>query len=164
MPYCQPSDVIALNKLFQTPSFTNVYVQVFIDKAVARLNNLLQPYYVVPLPDPVPPIINSIAADMAACLLCQTHFSDRNYKEDTPMAEMYRKRAESDLQHVLENSTLDDYPNIVKRQPDVPEMRKKIASTTPHPNRHMRQREREFEWATQSPISNVRDVVGRNWP
>lgn len=164
MPYCQPSDVIALNKLFQTQSFTDDYVQQFIDKAVARLNNLLQPNYVVPLVDPVPPIINSIAADMAACLMCQTHFSDRNYKEDTPMAEIYRKRADSDLAHILENSTLDGLPGIVKREPDMPEMRMKVASTTPHPNRFMKERRKEFEWATQSPISNVREVARGPWP
>ncbi len=159
MPYCVPSDVIALNKLFITPAFTNDYVQTFINKAVARLDNLLQPHYVVPLADPVPPIINSIAADMAAALLCQTHFSGTNYKEDTPLAEIYRKRAESDLEHVLGNSTLDDFPNVVKRQPDVPEMRKRIASTTPHPNQHMQRRMREFNQATQSQLSNV-----RKWP
>jgi hypothetical protein len=157
--YCEPSDVIALNKLFQTPTFTPDYVQVFIDKAVARLENQLQPHYLVPLPDPVPPIINSIAADMAACLICQTHFSGTNYREDTPMAEVYRKRAEADLTHVLDNSTLDDYTNVVKRQPDVPEMRKRVASTTPHPNRHTQRRMKEFNQATQSPLSNVRE-----WP
>lgn len=159
MPYCQPSDVTALNKLFQTPTFTDAYVQTFIDKAVARLNNLLQPHYVVPLVDPVPPIINSIAADMAASLLCQTHFSGVNYKEDTPMAEIYRKRADTDLRYVLENSTLDDFDNVIKQQPDVPEMRRKVASTTPHPNRRMQNRLREFNWATQPPLSNVRE-----WP
>lgn len=164
MPYCQPSDVIALNKLFETPSFTDAYIQGFINKAVARLDNLLQPHYVVPLVDPVPPIITSIAADMAACLMCQTHFSDRNYKEDTPMAEIYRKRAESDLEHVLSHSTLDDYSNVVKRQPDVPEIRQSVASTTPHKNRHLKHREREFEWATQTPMANMRDVFGRHIP
>lgn len=159
MPYCLPSDVTALNKLFQPPTFTDDYVQVFINKAVARLNNLLQPHYVIPLPDPVPPIINSIAADMAAALLCQTHFSGVNYKEDVPMAEIYRKRAESDLQFVLENSTLDDYENVIKQQPDAPEQRRKVASTTPHQNQHLQRRLKEFNWATQSPLSNV-----RQWP
>lgn len=157
--YCTPDDVRALNKLFTAATFTDDYVQPFIDKAVARLEDQLQPHYMVPLQDPVPPIINSIAADMAACLLCQTHFSDRNYKEDTPMAEVYRKRAEADLSHVLDNSTLDDYDNVTKRPPDVPEQRKKIASTTPHPDLHMQHRLKEFDWATQSPLSNV-----RNWP
>lgn len=159
MPYCVPDDVRGLNKLFQTPSFTDDYVGGFITKAVARLNNELQPHYVIPLPDPVPPIINSIATDMAASVLCQTHFSGTNYRENTPLAELYRKRAESDLQLVLEHSTLDDYANVVKRQPDVPEMRKRVASTTPHANRHMERRMREFDWATQSPLSNV-----RRWP
>lgn len=162
MSYCQPSDVISLNKLFQTPSFTDDYVQIFIDKAEARLNNLLQPRYIVPLGG-VPPIIISIEADMAACLICQTHFSDRNYKEDTPMAEIYRKRAQSDLEHVLENSTLDNYSGIVKCEPDVPEMRMKVASTTPHPNRFMKRREREFDLSTRSPLANVRDGFGVNW-
>lgn len=159
MPYCQPADVTALNKLFQTATFTDAYVQTFIDKAVARLNNQLQPHYIVPLPDPVPPIINSIAVDMAACLICQTHFSDRNYKEDVPWAEVYRKRADSDLRFTLENSTLDDYDNVVKRQPDAPEMRRAVASTTPHPNRRVRGRLKEFNQATQSPLANVRE-----WP
>ncbi|KLU66308.1 hypothetical protein DEAC_c17070 [Desulfosporosinus acididurans] len=161
MPYCVPSDVTALNKLFQaSPTiFTDSYVQTFIDKAVARLNNLLQPHYVVPLEDPVPPIINSIAADMAAALLCQTHFSGVNYRENTPMAEVYRKRAESDLEYVLENSTLDDFENVVKQQPDAPEMRRAIASTTPHPNQRVQGRLKQFDWATQSPLSNVRE-----WP
>jgi predicted metal-dependent hydrolase len=159
MPYCEPGDVRALNKLFTPQSFDDTYIQQFIDKAVARLNNQIQPHYVVPLADPVPPIINSIAADMAAALVCQTHFSGTNYKEDTPLAEIYRKRAESDLEFMLENSTLDDYLNVVKRQPDVPEMRKKIASTTPHPNVRLQSRMKQFESAIQSPLSNVRE-----WP
>ncbi|WP_088185837.1 phage protein Gp36 family protein [Desulfosporosinus sp. FKA] len=159
MSYCLPSDVTALNKLFQTTTFTDAYVQTFINKAVARLNNLLQPHYVIPLADPVPPIINSIVADMAASLLCQTHFSGVNYRENTPMAEVYRKRAESDLEHVLTNSTLDDFENVVKQQPDVPEMRRAVASTTPHQNQHMKGRLKRFNWATQSPLSNVRE-----WP
>lgn len=164
MPYCVPTDVTSLNKLFQTTAFPDTYVQTFIDKAVPRLNNLLQPHYIVPLPDPVPPIINSIAADMAACLLCQTHFSGVNYKEDTPMAEVYRKRSEADLEHVLEHSSLDDYPNVTKREPDVPEMRQKVASTTPHPSQFMTARRNQFDRATESPVANLRNVFGRSVP
>lgn len=160
MPYCQPSDVIALNQLFTSTDFPDDVVQVYITKAQSRIDNLLQPVYVVPLADPVPDIILSITADMAACLMCQNNFSEISYREDTPLAEVYRKRAEADLQHVITYATLDGLSGIVKRIPDVPEMRQKIASSTPHPNHHLQRRMKEFGWATQSPISNVIDSLG----
>lgn len=157
MPYCLPQDVRDLHQLFIEEDFEDDYVQTYITKATDRMNNRIQPHYVVPLPDPVPGIIKSICADMAASLLCQHHFSGINYREDTPLAEVFRKRAEADLEFTLEHATIDGLPGIVKHQPDMPEMRKKIATTTPNQSPLKRRMER-YDWATQSPLSSV-----RNW-
>jgi len=160
MPYCQPSDVRALHKLITEKDFPDIVVQTFVDKATARLNNLIQPYYQVPLVDPVPDIITSVTADMAASFLLQNHFSGINYRENTPLAEVFRKRAEADLAHMLEHATIDGWPGVVKHEPDVPEMRPRFASSTPGQS-HLKHRLKQFERATQSPISNVRE---RGWP
>jgi len=159
MPYCQPQDVRNLHQLFTATDFPDASVQVYIAKATTRMNNLIQPFYAVPLSDPVPDIVASIAADMAASLLCQTYFSGINYREDTPLAEVFRKRAEADLDHMLEHATIDGLPGVVKHQPDVPEMRKKVASSTSGQLSPVQKRMTQFNWATRSPLANVKNSV-----
>jgi hypothetical protein len=157
MPYCVPQDVRDLHQLITVTDFDDPYVQKYINKAVARINDHLKPFYVVPLTGTIPDIITSITADMAAAFLCQHHFSGINYREDTPLAEVFRKRAEADLIHCTEHATLDDLPGIVKQEPDVPEMRQRFASSTPKPS-PLKKRLERFDNATHSPISRT-----RNW-
>lgn len=154
--YCTPGDVRGLHQLITEEDFPDPDVLPYITKAQARINDRLKVHYVVPLVDPIPGIINSICADMAASLLLQNHFSGVNYREDTPLAEVYRKRAQDDLNHVIEHATLEGLPGIVEKPPDVPEMRKRIASNTPKVSPLQKNLTR-FDNALQSPLASVRD-------
>lgn len=157
-PYCTPGDVRALHQLLNAADFPDDQVQPYITKAQARINDRLKVHYVVPLVDSIPDIINSICADMAASLMLQNHFSGVNYREDTPLAEVYRKRAQDDLNHVIEHSTLDGLTGIVQKEPDVPEMRKRVASTTPRTS-PLKGTLQQYDNATQLPLSNLRRLV-----
>ncbi|NOV01350.1 phage protein Gp36 family protein [Paenibacillus planticolens] len=155
MPYCTPQDVRDLHQLISDTDFLDEDVERYIAKAEIRINDKLRPQYKVPLVEPIPGIIQSICADMAGALICQHHFSGINYREDTPLAEVYRKRADSDLNHVLDASTLNGLPGIVEQAPNAPEMRKRIATTTPKQS-PLEGHLQRFNNATHSPIS-------RNW-
>lgn len=157
MPYCTPTDVRNLHQLFTATDFSDDYISTFITKAEARLDNRLSPHYQVPF-NQVPAIITSICADMAGALLCEHHFSGINYRENTPLGEVYRKRAESDLTFAIDNATIDELPGVVRKQPDLPEMRLKVASTTPNKSPMQRRLER-FENATQAPLANLRNWI-----
>lgn len=157
-PYCTPGDVRALHQLLDETSFPDDQVQPYINKAQARINDRLKVHWVVPLVDPIPDIIQSICADMAAALMLQNHFSGVNYREDTPLAEVYRKRADADLEHVIEHATLDGLPGIVEKPPDVPELRKRIATSTPGSS-PLKGRLRDYDNATQLPLSNLRGWI-----
>jgi hypothetical protein len=156
--YCTPGDVRALHQLLDEVTFPDDQVQPYITKAQARINDRLKVHYVVPLVAPIPDIINSICADMAASMMLKFHFSGVNYKEDTPLAEVYRKQAQDDLDHVIENDTLNGLEGVVQKPPDMPEMRKRIATTTsaPSPLKCTMQR---YDNATQLPLSNLRGLI-----
>jgi phage gp36-like protein len=155
-PYCTPGDVRALHQLLDEMTFPDDQVQPYIDKAQARINNRLKVHYVVPLVDPIPDIIQSICADMAASLMLQNHFSGVNYREDTPLAEVYRKRADSDLNDVITNDTLNEMEGVVLKPPDVPEMRNRVATSTPGAS-PLKKRLTHFDNATKSPLASARD-------
>lgn len=154
-PYCVPGDVRALHQLINDVDFPDTSITPYINKAQARIDDRLKVHYGVPL-GVVPAIIASICADMAAALLLQHHFSGINYREDTPLAEVYRKRAQDDLEHVIEHDTLNGLPGIVLKPPDVPEMRQRVSSTTPAAS-PLKGTLSRFDNAIQSPLASVRD-------
>ncbi|MEC0231291.1 phage protein Gp36 family protein [Paenibacillus alba] len=148
MPYCSPQDVRDLHQLITEGDFPDADVQKYIIKAESRINDKLRVRYVVPFTQ-VPDIVFSICADMAASMLCQHHFSGVNYREDTPLAEVFRKRADDDLNYVIDNNTLDGLPGVVKHEPNVAERRKPVATTTPNPS-PLKGTLREFDCATRN--------------
>lgn len=156
-PYCTPQDVRNLHQNFTTDELPDSLLQPFITKAQTRIDEHLKPHYKVPLVDPVPGIISSICSDMAASFALQTYMSGINHREETPLAEIYRKRAQADLENVIDKMTLDDLPGVQRKPPDAPEMRVKVASTTPKQS-PLSGRMRAFDEATRSNI-----LTGR-WP
>ncbi|MFB6364475.1 phage protein Gp36 family protein [Paenibacillus elgii] len=155
--YCTPQNVRDLHQLLSEADFADDYIQKYITKAEARINDKLRPQYVVPLVDPIPDVVQSICADMAGAFLCQHHFSGVNYREDTPLADVLWKRANEDLDYVLEHSTLNGLPGVVEQPPNVPESRRRVATTTPNPS-PLTGRLQQFDRATRSPLN------GGVWP
>ncbi len=129
MPYCADQDVRALCKLIDPTEIDPGEVTGFITKAETRINATLKQRYTVPLADPVPAIIQSIAADMAASFVLDKHYSDR-MKDQTSLAEVYFKRAEHDLRDVVEKNLLEGEPGVVEVPRPQPPTRKPIGSTT----------------------------------
>jgi len=134
--YCTSEDVAGLFKpIKEDPeTFDTDYLSGFIRKAQIHINERLRPYYVVPLVAPIPEVIMSICSDLAASFVLENHFSDIMYREDVPLATNYRRRAEVDLEHVIEHQTLDGLPGVKKHAPEVPEQRRRIYTTTPNPS------------------------------
>ncbi|KEO81040.1 hypothetical protein EL26_22945 [Tumebacillus flagellatus] len=158
--YCTPDDVAGLFKpIKEDPeTFDPDYLSGFIRKAQIHINERLRPHYVVPLVEPIPEVITSICADLAASFVLENHFSDIMYREDVPLASNYRRRAQSELDHVIEFQTLDGLPGIRKHAPEVPEQRRRVFSTTPNPS-PMQGRLDAFDSATRG-----NTVSGGRWP
>lgn len=105
-------------------------VQGFITKAESRINARLRRHYKVPLVNPVPDIISSIAADMAASMVLDKRYSDRA-PDQTSLAQVYMRRGEADLERVINEGLLDGLPGVVKIEPPTPAARPAMATTTP---------------------------------
>jgi hypothetical protein len=156
--YCTPKDLQDSYKPIEEDqeTFSPDYLSRFIERAQTRIDNKLRPHYKVPLTQ-VPAIIKEIAVDWALALVCEQHFSGIMYREETPLAAVFRKRAEDELEDVLQYATIDGLPGVVKHVPDVPEMRKRVATTTPGTS-PLQGRLRAFDDATRG-----NSMPGR-WP
>ena len=109
MPYTTPALVLGKSKLENEPDFD---AAPFIKEAQARIDAKLRRKYKVPFAEPVPPIIESIATNFAAGFAIERDYSNRPEKHEPYLAETLIKRAESDLQDILENSLLDGLPGV----------------------------------------------------
>lgn len=90
----------------------NLDVTDFIREAQARIDAKLRKRYKVPLVDPVPGIIESIATNFAAGFAIERDYSDRPDKYEPYLAEVLIKRAEADLAEVLEDNLLDGMEGV----------------------------------------------------
>jgi phage gp36-like protein len=146
--YCTPADVLNTHKLLNDGDFTDDFVTGFITDAQTIIDTVLEEQYVVPLTDPVPDIVKVICKYKAAALMLALHFSDINYKENTPLSVYYEKLADNKLQDVIEKDLLNNKPGIVRQQPQVKESRPRMASTTPRQS-GMKKILREFDRNSQ---------------
>jgi len=128
--YTTAEAVYSLCKLITEVELPGPEVEGFITKAQARIDARLRKHYRVPLNEPVPAIIASIAADMAAAMVLDKVYSDRQPNQTT-LSDVYRKRAEADLDRVIEEGLLDGLPGVVKIEPPAPAVRPALATTTP---------------------------------
>jgi phage gp36-like protein len=103
----------------------------FIKEAQARIDTKLRKRYKVPLVDPVPSIIESIATNFAAGFAIEKDYSDRPEKREPYLAEVLINRAEADLQGILDEGLLDGLEGVeFIPAPSEPSGRQAIMSTT----------------------------------
>lgn len=132
MAYTTPELVQGKSKLQNEPDFV---ATPFITEAQARIDAKLRKRYKVPFADPVPSIIESIATNFAAGFAIERDYSDRPDKNEPYLAEVLIKRAEADLQDVLENGLLDGVPGVeYVPTPPEPSGHRAIMSTTRQPS------------------------------
>lgn len=84
----------------------------FIKEAQSRIDVKLRKRYKVPLAEPVPGIIESIATNFAAGFIIERDYSNRPDKNEPYLAEVLIKRAENDLTEVIELNLLDGMSGI----------------------------------------------------
>jgi len=121
--------VRVLCKLIDQFEINDTEVTGFIIKAQQRIDGRLRVLYQVPLADPVPDIIQSIAADMAASFVLDKHYSER-MKDQTTLSEVYYRRAMEDLEAVIENNLLAGLSGVELIIPPGVMTRPAIRSTT----------------------------------
>ena len=107
----------------------------FIREAGARIDTKLRRRYAVPFREPVPPLITSIATNFAAGFAIERDYSNRREQDEPYLAEVLIKRAEDDLQEILELDLLEGMEGVEYAPSPQPEpsacARPAIASTTP---------------------------------
>lgn len=138
MPYTTKELILGNSKLTNEYGFDGADGSVIvtaIKKAQARIDIKLRRKYQVPFPYPVPDIIETIATELAAGFLIEIDYSSRKEKDEPYLAEVLIKRADIDLQDILDNSLLDglDGINYAPVAPVEPALnaRPAIYSTTP---------------------------------
>ena len=128
--YTTCEDVRNLCNLISMVEIPDYEVGSFIEKAQVRIDKSLRKRYRVPLSEPVPEIIKSIATDMAASFLLDKYYSDRS-PDRTNLADIYAKRAEADLDQIVNEGAIDDIVGVIENEPPAPISRPAIATTTP---------------------------------
>lgn len=140
MPYTTKDLVLGKSKLTNEYAFESsddsekTGVDSFIKEAQSRIDTKLRRKYKVPFVDPVLPIIESIATNFAAGFAIERDYSDRPEKHEPYLAEVLIKRAEADLQDILDNSLLDGMDGVEYAPPPPAEpaelARPSVMSTT----------------------------------
>lgn len=107
----------------------------YIKEAEARINVKLGRRYKVPLVEPVPPIVVSIATNFAAGFAIERDYSNRPEKYEPYLAEVLIKRAQEDLEDILAGDLLAGMEGVEYAPSPPPEpsacARPSLASTTP---------------------------------
>ncbi|GMB00920.1 phage protein Gp36 family protein [Pelosinus sp. IPA-1] len=133
MPYTTEELVKGKSKLENEFDFN---AEQHIKDAQAKIDIKLRRKYKVPFADPVPSIIESIATNFAAGFAIEKDYSDRPEKNEPYLAEVLIKRAEADLQDILDNSLLDGMEGVEYAPPSPVEpselARPAVMSTTPY--------------------------------
>ncbi|TWH45900.1 phage protein Gp36 family protein [Sporomusa sp. KB1] len=135
MAYTTAELVLGKSRLDNEPDFD---VSQAIADAQARIDTKLRKRYKVPFTDPVPPIICSIATCFAAGFAIEKDYSNRAEKNEPYLAEVLIKRAEADLQDILDNALLDGMEGVAYAPPPPVEpaelARPAMRTTTPRPS------------------------------
>lgn len=111
--YCTEQDVREANELLEDATIIpDDKITPCIVKAQGRIDSVLKARYVVPLAEPIPAIVKSIAQDMAAGFLIANTFSNQVGQEQLNLSNQFLKRADSDLARVVEEKQLDGIAGI----------------------------------------------------
>lgn len=130
--YCTPQQVRNANELLSdADTFTDELITPWIAKAGSRIDARLRERYAVPLTDPVPEIIASIAQDMAAGFLIGSSFSNQPTQELLNLSSQLLKRGDGDLADVVASRQLDGLPGIVLLDTPGASGGPAVGSTTP---------------------------------
>ncbi len=111
--YCSLKDVRDTSELLDDDTIVpDDKIIPWILKAQSRIDAALKSRYVVPLTEPVPDIVKSIAQDMAAGFLIANSFSNQLGQEQINLSNQYLKRADFDLLKLVDEKQLDGMPGI----------------------------------------------------
>jgi hypothetical protein len=132
MPYTTDELIRGKSKLKNELDFDSTS---FIKEAQARIDTKLRRRYKVPFADPVPDLVESIATNFAAGFAIERDYSNRPDKNEPYLAEVLIKRAENDLEDILDKGLLDgmvgvEYALVAPVEP-AELARPAIMSTTP---------------------------------
>ncbi len=129
--YATVDQVRSLSELIKkSTELTEQVISSYIMKAQARIDGYLSIRYLLPFAEPVPKIISSIAADMAAAFIIDEKISEREIGKTT-FADVLMKRAEKDLSGVIEKGLIDREPAVVLVAPAGTQTGPQMATTTP---------------------------------
>lgn len=111
--YCTAQDVRDSSELLQDVTVvSDEKITPCIVKAQSRIDAALRVRYKVPLVEPVPAVIKSIAQDMAAGFLIANVFGNQIGQEQINLSNQFLKRADADLSKVVTEKQLDGLPGI----------------------------------------------------
>lgn len=111
--YCSITDVRAASELLEDENIIpDEKITPVIIKTQGRIDAILKNRYVVPLAEPIPQIIKSIAQDMAAGFLIANMFSNQLGQEQINLSNQFIRRADNDLAQVMAGHQLDGLPGI----------------------------------------------------
>lgn len=130
--YCTPGKVREANELlYDAEAFPDEKITPWIAKAQTRIDTVLSERYKVPLIEPAPGIIESIAQDMSAGFVLEESFASHPSQELINLAGRLIKRAEADLAGVVEKKQLDGLPAILLAEIPGSTGQAAVATTTP---------------------------------
>jgi|GEM_PF-2015039 len=131
--YCTCQDVRDASELLEDANvIADDSITPVILKAQGRIDSALKARYTVPLVEPVPEIIKSIAQDMAAGMLISKTFSNQLGQDQINLSNQYLKRADNDLALVIKEQQLDGMPGIKLASQPGADTTPAMSSTTPH--------------------------------
>ncbi|HWP96415.1 MAG TPA: phage protein Gp36 family protein [Syntrophomonadaceae bacterium] len=111
--YCSIQNVRDASELLESETILlDEKIGPVIQKAQGRIDSVLKSRYIVPLSEPIPLIILSIAQDMAAGFLLANVFSNQLGQEQINLSNQFLKRADNDLDQVMADQQLDGLPGI----------------------------------------------------
>ena len=111
--YTTPERIkVLLRDFVRVECYSDEEIEQFIKKAQARIDDRLRPHYKVPFTEPIPDMIISICEDFSCSFLVDQDYVDRPNSEQVPLAQVYFRRAERDLERIVSSFSLDGLPGV----------------------------------------------------
>ncbi|ADY55130.1 hypothetical protein Sgly_0773 [Syntrophobotulus glycolicus DSM 8271] len=131
--YCTPEDIRSENELLRdTETFPDGTILPYIERSQTRIETKLSKRYRVPLAEPVPEIVKTIAVEMACGFVLIGETASRSIQEIINLGNSKIKRADTDLEELIEKGLIDSIPGIVMATAPGSDNRPQIGSTTPN--------------------------------
>lgn len=130
--YCTPEDIRSENELLRDEEiFPDSSILPYIQRSQVRIESKLSKRYQVPLAEPVPEIVKTIAVEMACGFVLIGETASRSIQEIFTLGNSKIKRADTDLEDLVAQGLLDSLPGIVLATAPGNDTRPRIGSTTP---------------------------------